>query len=617
MPASKKTARTKIKQPRAPENRAASQAKPQAPARGPAPAGPIPAAPVSQAHKQAMAIDAGRVVGNRGLARMIGAVPAGPAPAVQRIGLLGPMALTSVLATREGVERAVAEIEPLKKIEEELARLTPLVKKLGQQKEEGVAESEEDQDEGSFKGHKLEYQVNREELVAGIRALRERIPVEVAAGPLGISPELANAIRRRFYLHLARITPFYAQWDNKNILSSGGKPARERTCNVSTVAITLEGLGKTTSDFQGNDELMDNITSILSLGTTDATSLRLPDFLQILAIYIRMKRANKISFLNALAVSNPPAFQELMVAAAEHAAGDILSSDLFKNFTGQFGVSSESYNLDISKYLAIFGAYYKPQKKEFKKFLAEKGQAKAGGEKREALWNQFIGKRKAEQRMRAARAGKQITSSEGDLRESDQEIATARAALAAREKELEGLGKDVERLEADVSGLTGQVEAAEDGPAKQALQKDLAAARAALKAKSKEKGRTEKKKEQAQASLETAERERRETMHKLAELRMEQTAREAVGSETQEEELVEDALPIEVYQAAVIPLMTDLLASGAQIIVVLENHFVKLQEINENAIIVHDPGGTTRASKPISWETARQLGYFKRYNIVQ
>jgi hypothetical protein len=362
---------------------------------------------------------------------------------------------------------------------------------------------------------------------------------------------------------------------------------------------------------------MDNITSILSLGTTDASSLRLPDFLQILAIYIRMKRANKISVLNALAVSNPPAFREFMVAAAESAAGDILSSDLFKNFTRQFDVASESYNLDISKYLAIFGAYYKPQEKDFKKFLSDKGQAKAGGEKREALWNQFIGKRKAEQRMRAARAGKKLTSSEDALRESDQKIAHARAALAEHEKALDGLGKDVEKLEGDVSGLAAQVDAAEDPAARQALQKDLAGARAALKSKAKERKRAEMKKDNARDTLDAAERARRETMNELAELRMEQTAREAVGSETGEEELVEDALPIEVYQSAVIPLMTDLLASGAQVIVVLENHFVKLQEINESAIIVHDPGGTTRASKPVSWETARKLGYFKRYNIVQ
>jgi hypothetical protein len=107
LPAAKKSARPNKKQKPAAERGSAVQAKTEAAERGsnPVPAGPIGAMPVSQAHKQAMAVDAGRVVGNRGLAQMIGTAPAGKAPAVQRIGLLGPMVLSSALATREGVDR--------------------------------------------------------------------------------------------------------------------------------------------------------------------------------------------------------------------------------------------------------------------------------------------------------------------------------------------------------------------------------------------------------------------------------------------------------------------------------------------------------------------------------
>ena len=93
-----------------------------------------------------------------------------------------------------------------------------------------------------------------------------------------------------------------------------------RTCNITTVAMTLEGLGKTASDFQGNSSLMNQIVSRLSLGTRDASSLRLPDFLQILAIYLAMVQKQNASSLNALATSNPEQFQTVMVEGAKEAA---------------------------------------------------------------------------------------------------------------------------------------------------------------------------------------------------------------------------------------------------------------------------------------------------------
>ena len=53
-------------------------------------------------------------------------------------------------------------------------------------------------------------------------------------------------------LKLARIAPFYTQQANANILSTTTTKAAMRTCNVTTVSMVLEGLGKTTGDFNGN-----------------------------------------------------------------------------------------------------------------------------------------------------------------------------------------------------------------------------------------------------------------------------------------------------------------------------------------------------------------------------
>jgi hypothetical protein len=240
-----------------------------------------------------------------------------------------------------------------------------------------------------------------------------------------------------------------------------------------------------------------------------------------------------------------------------------------------FGVTAQSYDPDLQKALTVFGKYYRPMEGDFQDFLEDQGKEKAKGKEKAGLREEFIKKRKAGFRWRASRAGRDIEKAEEILAEKD-------AAIQAANEKLGGYREQLAALDPD----------SEDRAALEKLKKD------------------------EEETLRGLEAERKSKLEEIAGFRLEQAASEAVGSKTGEEALVEEALPLSVYKMAFIPLMQDLLGSGAQVIVIIHNHFVKLQAISEENIIVHDPAGWGKANTVVSWETARELGYFKRYNVV-
>jgi hypothetical protein len=46
------------------------------------------------------------------------------------------------------------------------------------------------------------------------------------------------------------------------------------------------------------------------------------------------------------------------------------------------------------------------------------------------------------------------------------------------------------------------------------------------------------------------------------------------------------------------------------------NHFVRLQELDEEFIVKDDPGSWTRSDIRVTWEEARALGLFNKWMIV-
>lgn len=552
------------------------------------------------AQKQTLVVQTGHLVGNRSLLRMLHGLGHQGTPHIQRSpGLLGAMLVGNVLAVKAAVQPTITQHEALSDIDQAIDKLGSESRKKSYYHEE------------IGKG--------RDELVEGIGTLRGRVAETVIAEKLGLEEGLANAIRQHFHLKISRLAPFYTQTANANILATKTTKAAMRTCNITTVAMTLEGLGKTVTDFQGNSGLMNHITGRLDLGTSEASSLRLPDFLQILAIYLEMVKKQNASSLNTLATANPEQFQTVMGESAMDASNNILRSDLFGTFTKQFGISAQSHTLDLNPALAVFGAYYRPFEGDLEDYVRDKKNKKKNANVSEAekdeFREEFTEKRKAGYRKKAERLGKSITTTGEAVQEIEAEITAAKNKITTYDDQLKTFDEGLKGLDAEMTRLNGEIAAA-DKAAQKTLKEQLKTVKADHKAKTKERKGTAKKKDKLQKNLTKLEKEKGKKLAEQAGLRLEQGASEAVGSETNEAAEVEGALPLATYQNAVLPLMLELLGSGKQVIINLHNHFVKLQEITTDTIIVHDPGGFTRDNMAVSWEDARKLGYFKRYTVV-
>jgi hypothetical protein len=72
-------------------------------------------------------------------------------------------------------------------------------------------------------------------------------------------------------------------------------------------------------------------------------------------------------------------------------------------------------------------------------------------------------------------------------------------------------------------------------------------------------------------------------------------------------------LGVGTYRKAVLKEIAPLLDSGAQILVGMENHFVRLDAIGEDGLQIDDPGYGTLRNARLTWQQARDMGMFKTY----
>ncbi|MEP4093022.1 DUF4157 domain-containing protein [Reichenbachiella sp.] len=88
---------------------------------------------------------------------------------------------------------------------------------------------------------------------------------------------------------LTRRSPYFTQMTNKEYIFnvSGESKAWERTCNVTSLAMALNSLGKNKSDFKGSlDDLLKPAQYFdPNIGKSDLKKLRFPDFLQVVVYY--------------------------------------------------------------------------------------------------------------------------------------------------------------------------------------------------------------------------------------------------------------------------------------------------------------------------------------------
>ena len=372
----------------------------------------------------------------------------------------------------------------------------------------------------------------REKLVKAIADARGKIK-GLRAADLGVDEPTLAAVRARLYQMVANLTPYYAQGANADILWSVDKKGKKtkaagRTCNVTSISMTLEGLGKGPDAFKGDKRLLGNIATHYAgvLTTADPTSLRLPDFLQLVVIYVALiGPKGDPATLNAQAESDPPAFVAAIEKARDAAARLIVLNNVFNDITSLFGVTA------TMKVLAHHDA------------LDAFGKVTRGAE--------------AARKKNAGKSAEELVGSVSDY-------------YAARpEKEITKLTAEIDTLKAKASGASG---------------KDLTKLTRAI-------GQKEKALARQQGLL---------------------TATQAATSPAE----MEKVLSIAKYKASVMGPMNDLLGAGKQVVVSLENHFVRLQSVDDSGVVVDDPNASQKNLK-LTWEAARALGYFKRYTIME
>lgn len=199
--------------------------------------------------------------------------------------------------------------------------------------------------EGLEKKNSEEVGKERDELVDEFDTLRERIENLSAAG---IPADALGEVQARLYHAVDDITPFYTQGRNMDLLEgeeqgkSLGKSTSvpTRTCNLTSLAMCLESLGKTAAHYdagkQGDVVAAAEVFSSQVKGAKHKVEseegwnalkgLRLPDFLQLAAVAEKM-RAGTTS-------------EEKIIQAAKNAWKPILSEDFLKQIAERFGVTA-------------------------------------------------------------------------------------------------------------------------------------------------------------------------------------------------------------------------------------------------------------------------------------
>lgn len=72
-------------------------------------------------------------------------------------------------------------------------------------------------------------------------------------------------------------------------------------------------------------------------------------------------------------------------------------------------------------------------------------------------------------------------------------------------------------------------------------------------------------------------------------------------------------LTVGAYKKSVLKAISPLLDAGAQIVVGMENHFIRLDAMGDDAVQIDDPGYGTLKNARLTWQQARDFGMFKTY----
>lgn len=344
----------------------------------------------------------------------------------------------------------------------------------------------------------------RDELVRAIKQIHAHIE------------QLPEALRPALFRKVNQVTPYYAQSPNMNLLEQG-EAKDTRTCNITSLAMALEGLGKSPQDYTASKETIAGIAGFYADTVKTAEdhlndsleTLRMPDFIQLAAIANEMggKPANEENIKYGVF------HVEIDAKKKEHQVGawnTILSIYTLKDIAEKFGVKGDVVNFNLSSNdSADPKTRRKEQSKDFSTLRGIGSSHRATVEK--------------------------MT----DARNMREELATLKPEGKTYTKKAQAL----EKLEKSLEGKT-----------------DLS----------------------------------------------EQSLNEQ-----------EALIPLAEYKTRVQETIAARMDQGVQVVMGLSGHFVKVQAIQDDFVIVDDPARGTRSNRKVTWEEARAMAYFSTCLLIK
>jgi hypothetical protein len=344
----------------------------------------------------------------------------------------------------------------------------------------------------------------RDALVAKIAGIRTMIA--------GLSDDTAKA---GFYHQLNAVSPSYTQGTNMNLLE-GPVAEDTRTCNITSLAMALEGLGKSPADFTGNKEAVKAAARVYGHVVAEAAdhanaeleSLRMPDFVQLAAIAEEIgDTAIDDQAIKTAATGSKPDEQGKKVKGAWNS---ILSIYFLGSIARRFGVDAKVVIFNLT-------SNDPTDPKLRKKHASDDFSAlRAVGSKHRSHVEKIV-----------------------DLRNKREELAALAASATKRRAQLE---KEIAKEETKVDAMTDL--------SQPALDED------------------------------------------------------------------EKSIPMQEYREQVRATIGAKVDRGAQVVVGLSGHYVRLQSLGDDHVIVDDPGRSSRANRKVTWEEARAMGYFASALVV-
>jgi hypothetical protein len=158
-------------------------------------------------------------------------------------------------------------------------------------------------------------------------------------------------LRAGYFERLTAIAPFSSQYSNKAYLHTNVKIVNDSTCNITTVAMGLELLGKSAGDYVGDRAKLEIVENWVEgrIGSEISTdSARLADFLQLACIVEKLGN-----------VSDPT--EEQLNEARRVALNEWITKGASALITlfSRFGVKAEEVKSPESKDLRTIGAKYR------------------------------------------------------------------------------------------------------------------------------------------------------------------------------------------------------------------------------------------------------------------